>query len=108
MKDGVDKLLSIRERADKIGLRWTGSVFNLDMIRTVELEGMVDVALAIGTGALARTESRGAHFRTDHNTRDDANWLKHTLAYYQPGVAGPRLDSKPVTLGTFEPQERKY
>jgi succinate dehydrogenase / fumarate reductase flavoprotein subunit len=108
MKDGVDKLLSIRERVDKIGLRWTGSVFNLDMIRTVELEGMVDVALAIGTGALARTESRGAHFRTDHNTRDDANWLKHTLAYYQPGVAGPRLDSKPVTLGTFEPQERKY
>ncbi len=108
MKEGVDKLLSIRERVDKIGLRWTGSVFNLDMIRTVELEGMVDVALAIGTGALARTESRGAHFRTDHNTRDDANWLKHTLAYYQPGVAGPRLDSKPVTLGTFEPQERKY
>jgi succinate dehydrogenase / fumarate reductase flavoprotein subunit len=108
MKDGVDKLLSIRERVDKIGLRWTGSVFNLDMIRTVELEGMVDVALAIGTGALARTESRGAHFRTDHNTRDDANWLKHTLAYYQPGVAGPRLDSKPVTLGPFEPQERKY
>jgi len=108
MKQGVDKLHSIKDRIGEIGLRWTGSVFNLDMIRTVELAGMVDVALAIATGALARTESRGAHFRIDHNTRDDANWLKHTLAYHQPGVSGPRLDAKPVTLGTFEPQERKY
>ena len=108
MREGLEKLTSIKERVGKIGLRWTGSVFNLDMIRTVELEGMVDVALAIATGALARTESRGAHFRTDYDSRDDVNWLKHTLAYYQPGVAGPRLESKPVTLGTFEPQERKY
>jgi len=108
MKEGVDRLMAIKERCGMIGLRWTGSVFNLDMIRTVELEGMIDVALTIAVGALARTESRGAHSRTDHCSRDDANWLKHTLAYYQPGVAGPRLDAKPVTLGPFEPQERKY
>jgi len=108
MQPGYDKLVSLKERLGRAGLRYTGSVFNLDMIRTVELEGMLDVALAIGAGALARTESRGAHFRTDYNTRDDVNWLKHTLAFYQPGAAGPRLDSKPVRLGTFEPQERKY
>jgi len=108
MKAGVDKLLAIRQRAAGIGLRWIGSVFNLDMIRTVELEGMIDVALAIAVAALARTESRGAHFRTDYCERDDANWLKHTLAYYEPDAAGPRLDSKAVTLGAFEPQERKY
>ncbi|HEY5528025.1 MAG TPA: FAD-dependent oxidoreductase [Thermoleophilia bacterium] len=108
MQPGYDKLVSLKERLGRAGLRYTGSVFNLDMIRTVELEGMLDVALAIGAGALARTESRGAHFRTDYNTRDDVNWLKHTLAFYQPGAAGPRLDSKPVHLGTFEPQERKY
>ena len=53
---------------------------------------MIDVALAMAAGALARTESRGAHFRTDYNKRDDANWLKHTLAYYRPDEAGPRLD----------------
>jgi succinate dehydrogenase / fumarate reductase flavoprotein subunit len=87
-------------------LRNKSGVFNLDMIRTVELEGMVDVALATAAGALARTESRGSHSRTDYPTRDDVNWLKHTLAHYQP--EGPRLDSKPVTLGTFEPQERQY
>ncbi len=108
MEPGYEKLVSLKDRLARAGLRYTGSVFNLDMIRTVELEGMLDVALAIGAGAVARTESRGAHFRTDYNTRDDVNWLKHTLAYYQPGVAGPRLDSKPVQLGHFEPQERKY
>jgi succinate dehydrogenase / fumarate reductase flavoprotein subunit len=108
MKAGVERLLSIKRRVKNIGLRWTGSVFNVDMIRTVEFEGMVDLALCVGLGAVARQESRGAHFRTDYNTRDDVNWLKHTLAYYQPDAAGPRLDSKPVTLGTFELQERKY
>ena len=108
MEPGYEKLLALKDRLANAGLRYTGSVFNLDMIRTVELEGMLDVALAIGAGAVARKESRGAHFRTDYNTRDDANWLKHTLAHYQPGVAGPRLGSKPVQLGTFEPQERKY
>ena len=108
MKEGLDKLVALKDRVGRIGLRWTGSVFNLDMIRTVELEGMIDVALAIAVPALARTESRGAHSRTDYTERDDVNWLNHTLAYYQPGVAGPRLDSKSVTLGTFEPQERKY
>jgi succinate dehydrogenase / fumarate reductase flavoprotein subunit len=81
-------------------------VFNLDMMRTVELAGMIDVALATAAGALARTESRGSHARTDYPTRDDKDWLKHTLAY--AGAGGPRLEYKPVTLGTFEPQERKY
>lgn len=108
MKAGIEKLLSIKERVKNVGLRWTGRVFNVDMIRTVEFEGMVDLALCVAEGALARTESRGAHFRTDHNTRDDVNWLKHTLAYYRPDTPGPRLDAKPVTPGPFELQERKY
>jgi succinate dehydrogenase / fumarate reductase flavoprotein subunit len=74
----------------------------------MEFEGMLDMSLCVALGALARQESRGAHFRTDYNTRDDANWLKHTLAYYKPDATAPRLESKPVTLGTFELQERKY
>jgi len=108
MREGLERLLQVKERVKNINIRWTGSVFNVDMIRTVELEGMVDLALCVAVGALERQESRGAHFRTDYNTRDDLNWLKHTLAYYQPDAAGPRLDSKPVTLGHFELQERKY
>ena len=108
MKKGLDKLWSVKERVKNIGLRWTGSVFNVDMIRTVEFEGMVDLALCVALGAIERKESRGAHFRTDYNTRDDNKWLKHTLAYYRPDTPGPRLEFKPVTLGPFELQERKY
>ncbi len=106
MHAGLDKMLALKERVGNVGLRHTGGVLNLDMIRTVELEGMVDVALGIAAGALARTESRGSHSRTDYPDRDDTHWLKHTLAHYHP--EGPRLGSKPVTLGMFEPQERKY
>ena len=108
MQAGLDKLYSIKERVKNIGLRWTGSVFNVDMIRTMEFEGMLDMALTVAEGAIVRQESRGAHYRTDFNTRDDANWLKHTLAYYDPNSPKPRLEYKPVTLGTFELQERKY
>jgi succinate dehydrogenase / fumarate reductase flavoprotein subunit len=108
MKAGLDKLLDVKARSKNIGLRVSGGVFNLDMIRTLDLESMIDVALAMAAGALNRTESRGAHFRTDFNKRNDGDWLKHTLAYYRPDEAGPRLDFKPVTLGTFEPQERVY
>ena len=106
MREGLERLLALKERCATIGLRHAGGVFNLDLIRTLELEGMVDLALAVAAGAVARTESRGSHSRTDYPARDDAAWLKHTMAHYTPG--GPRLDYRPVTLGTFEPQERKY
>ena len=106
MQAGLDKMMELKRRVKNVGLRHTGGVFNLDMIRTVELEGMVDVALGIAAGALNRAESRGSHSRTDFPDRDDTQWLKHTLAVSTPD--GPRLDYKAVTLGMFEPQERKY
>jgi succinate dehydrogenase / fumarate reductase flavoprotein subunit len=106
MREGLERLLALKQRCATIGLRNAGGVFNLDLMRTLELEGMVDLALAVAAGAVARTESRGSHSRTDHPVRDDATWLKHTMAHYTP--SGPRLDYRPVTLGTFEPQERKY
>ena len=106
MREGLERLLALKQRCATIGLRSAGGVFNLDLMRTLELEGMVDLALAVAAGAAARTESRGSHSRTDHPLRDDETWLKHTMAHYTS--AGPRLDYKPVTLGTFEPQERRY
>jgi succinate dehydrogenase / fumarate reductase, flavoprotein subunit len=106
MRTGLETLRRLKERCGQIGLRNAGGVFNLDLMRTLELEGMVDLALCVAEGALARTESRGSHSRTDYPARDDERWLVHTLAYYTP--EGPRLEHAPVTLGTFEPQERKY
>jgi succinate dehydrogenase / fumarate reductase flavoprotein subunit len=106
MQVGLDPLHELKERVKHVRLGSAGGAFNLDMMRTAELEGMLDLALCTATGALRRTESRGSHFRTDYPGRDDPNWLKHTLAYYHP--EGPRLDDKPVTLGMFEPKERTY
>jgi succinate dehydrogenase / fumarate reductase flavoprotein subunit len=106
MRTGLEVLRRLKERCGTIGLRHAGGVFNLDLMRTLELEGMVDLALCVAEGAWARTESRGSHARTDYPVRDDERWLRHTLAHYTP--EGPRLEYVPVTLGTFEPQERKY
>ena len=62
---------------------------------------------ALVAAALARTESRGGHYRDDHPLRDDANWLKHTLAYRNDD-GSIRLDFKPVKMGPYVPMERKY
>jgi len=67
---------------------------------------MLDVAATIAHSALNRRESRGAHSRTDHPTRDDANYLKHTLAFRTDGA--PRIDYAPVKITKWEPVERKY
>ena len=64
-------------------------------------------AAALGVSPRARTESRGGHYRDDHPLRDDANWLKHTLAYRNDD-GSIRLDFKPVKMGPYVPMERKY
>jgi len=107
MLEGLEKLLRLKDRMAGVGLRHAGRVFNLDMMRTIELEGMLDVAAATALGAVVRTESRGSHARTDYPNRDDAHWLQHTLAHYRPDGL-PELTGKPVALGMFEPKERTY
>jgi succinate dehydrogenase/fumarate reductase flavoprotein subunit len=82
--------------------------FNTDLVGALETDFLIDASLALATGALARTESRGAQARTDYPERDDANWLKHTLAWRQ-GDGPPRLDySRKVTITEFDPQVRTY
>jgi succinate dehydrogenase / fumarate reductase flavoprotein subunit len=67
---------------------------------------MFEIAEIVLAGALARTESRGAHSRLDYPKRDDKNWLKHTLAYYTPDT--PRFEYAPVTITKYQPAERHY
>ena len=81
-------------------------VFNTDLTEALELGCLLDCAEASIHGALMREESRGAHYRSDFTTRDDVNWLAHSLIYKTSG--GLRLDKKPVTITEFQPKERKY
>jgi succinate dehydrogenase / fumarate reductase flavoprotein subunit len=74
--------------------------------RRNKLGYLLDLAHVTAACALNRTESRGAHFREDFPKRDDAQWLKHTLAYRRDGAIEFRY--KPVVITRFQPQERKY
>jgi len=80
--------------------------FNTELTAALELEFMVDIAEAVAHSALARTESRGSHQRTDYPRRDDARFLKHTLIYRTDGA--PRTDLLAVGITRWPPGERVY
>ena len=102
------KIVELKERAAAIRLMDTSRTFNTELMEVIELGNLIECAEATVAGALARKESRGAHYRTDYPKRDDVNFLRHTLAYRTDRLGEPELRYKPVVLGTFEPKERKY
>ncbi len=88
-----------------------GSRFNTDLLATIETDHLLTFSEVMVAGALARTESRGAHSRTDFTSRDDTDWLKHTVAHKTAEAdAGPELSYKSVNIDweKYPPQERKY
>ena len=97
----------LRERWNRVAIHDKGQVFNTSLVRALELDFMLDCAESIALGALARKESRGAHFRTDCLHRDDEHWLKHILISHRPG-GPPQLDFLPVRITQWEPQVRVY
>jgi len=109
--DGLAKmqgiLANLHERYGRVGVQDKSSVYNTDLMEAVELRFLLDCADTTVAAARARTESRGAHWRDDHPIRDDANWLKHSLAYREDD-GSIRLEYKPVKLGPYVPMERKY
>jgi succinate dehydrogenase / fumarate reductase flavoprotein subunit len=103
---GLEKVLELKARYPRIGIRNRDLKYNLDWVRNLELLGMILVAEAIVVGALGRQESRGSHFRVDYRDRDDAKFLKHTIARLTPD--GARLEYRPVTITKWQPQARTY
>ena len=77
-------LVGLRERYERVYVQDTGKMFNTELMEVVELGFLLECADALVAAALARDESRGGHYREDHPLRDDANWLKHSLAMRQP------------------------
>ncbi|MBI1885349.1 MAG: FAD-binding protein [Chloroflexi bacterium] len=106
LAQAVDKLKEYRERFQRASLHDKGKVYNTDLMFVLEMGFLLDCADTIAASALAREESRGAHYRTDFPKRDDESWLKHTLCYYTPD--GPRMDYLPVTITQWPPAERTY
>jgi succinate dehydrogenase / fumarate reductase flavoprotein subunit len=106
LSTGLDKIKNLKKRFENINIADKSRTYNTNLINAIELRNMIDLAEAMVTGALNRTESRGSHSRRDCKERDDKNWLKHTLAFYDP--KGPKLDYKPVTITTWKPVARKY
>jgi succinate dehydrogenase / fumarate reductase flavoprotein subunit len=103
---GLEKIQSLRKRYANIRIDDKNTVYNTNLYNALETGNLLDLAQVMVTGALIRTESRGGHARRDYPERDDANWLKHTLAFFTD--QGPKLDYKPVTITTWQPVERKY
>jgi succinate dehydrogenase / fumarate reductase flavoprotein subunit len=96
----------LKRRFKDITVEDKGRQFNTGLEGALQLDFTLDLAEVTIVSALARTESRGAHSRLDYPKRDDANWLKHTLARYT--VDGPKLEYAPVTITKWPPVARTY
>jgi len=101
------ELAILQERVPRLRLSDASRVFNTELVAALELQNMLDVAEAIANAALARKESRGAHACSDHPARNDAEYLHHSLVT-RSAEGRPVVGRKAVTLGIWEPEERKY
>jgi len=106
LETALDTIKELQERYRHLHIDDRGRRFNTEVLEAFELGSLLDLAEVTTTAALARTESRGAHWREDFPKRDDVNWLKHSLAYRKNGEIV--LKYKPVTITQWQPKERVY
>jgi succinate dehydrogenase / fumarate reductase flavoprotein subunit len=106
LENALKETRELKRRFKNIRVEDKGKSFNTGFTSALQLDFMLDLAEVTIAGALARTESRGAHSRRDYPKRDDENWLKHTLAYCTK--EGPRLEYAPVTITRWSPAARTY
>ena len=107
LMQALDKLIEIKKRYRDVGVSSSARHMNYELVGAVELEYMLEVAHTIILGAILREESRGSHFRLDFNTRNDKDWLKHTIARMGPD-GSPAISFKEVAITRYQPMERKY
>jgi fumarate reductase flavoprotein subunit len=108
LERAVEKLKDIVKRTQRVKVRTKAPGMNPELSTALRIEGMAKQALVIAMGALARTESRGAHYREDYPVRDDANWLNRTLVRWPEGSDEPIFNYEPVGILDLPPGERGY
>ena len=106
LEAALKKIRELKQCVPDVQVKDRGRIYNTNLLNALEIDNLLDLAEVVVVGALARTESRGAHSRRDFPQRDDVNWLKHTLAHYTP--TGPRIEYIPVSITAWQPVERKY
>ena len=106
MAHAVRSIADLKGRYADLGLEDGSRVFNTELVAALELGNLLDCAETVSVAALARKESRGAHTRIDYESRNDTEYLKHSLVRFAPD--GPRVEYTPVTLTRWQPEERKY
>jgi succinate dehydrogenase / fumarate reductase flavoprotein subunit len=110
LKQALNDIHGLKERYARIRVQDKGKRFNSELLEAIELGFLLELAEVTVVGALNRKETRGGHAREDYPNRDDANYLRHTMAYKQGShlLSDIRLDFKPVVLTRYQPQERQY
>ena len=106
LQNALEQIRLLKKCSLKIGLTNKSRVFNYELQEALELDNMLRIAEVIVYSALLRTESRGAHYRSDYPQRNDDEWLKHTLINETP--TGLQENFKPLAAGRFEPELRRY
>jgi len=107
LEKGVADIEAIKERFKNVRVHDTTSVYNTNLTQVFELKNMIDLALTVAKGALAREESRGSHSREDFPKRDDQNWHKHSI-FHMKENGEIAVSTKEVTMGKYQLEERTY
>ncbi len=115
LQSGVRRLAKVHDKRRDLQVSDHGLIWNTDLVETLEFENLIAQAIVTVAGAVNRTESRGAHAREDFPNRDDVNWMKHTLAWFDDASGAVRIDYRPVHAFTMsnevtyiEPKARVY
>ena len=111
LKQALDDVQELKRRYRNVSIQDKGVRYNTDLLEAIELGFLLDLAELVVIGALERKESRGGHAREDYPTRDDVNFMRHTMAYRRTDEGGREyveLGYKPVVITRYQPMERKY
>jgi succinate dehydrogenase / fumarate reductase flavoprotein subunit len=106
LTEGLKIVRSLIKKSQKISISEKGNVYNQNLIASLEMKNLVELAEVVMKCALERRESRGSHFRTDFPKRDDENYLKHTIVQRVDGQLN--ISYRPVTLTKWKPEPRVY